>query len=66
MSAVKEGCRKAFQVQPQRIMAAMYSCHVNVKAQVLGKLIYLNYLIPTCFFLLLCNLLYFRIFKLAL
>lgn len=37
MSAVKEGCRKAFQAQPQRIMAAMYSCHVNCKVQVLGK-----------------------------
>lgn len=37
MSAVKEGCRKAFQAQPQRLMAAMYTCHINAKAQVLGK-----------------------------
>lgn len=37
MSSVKEGCRKAFQAQPQRIMAAMYTCNINVKPQVLGK-----------------------------
>lgn len=38
MSAVKEGCRKAFQAQPQRLMAAMYSCSVQVNAEVLGKM----------------------------
>ncbi|XP_038222104.1 elongation factor-like GTPase 1 [Zerene cesonia] len=38
MSAVKEGCRRAFQVQPQRLMAAMYSCDIVVDQKVLGKL----------------------------
>ncbi|XP_061719585.1 elongation factor-like GTPase 1 isoform X1 [Cydia pomonella] len=38
MSAVKDGCRKAFQVQPQRLMAAMYSCDIVVDQKVLGKL----------------------------
>ncbi|XP_048484589.1 elongation factor-like GTPase 1 [Plutella xylostella] len=38
MSAVKDGCRKAFQVQPQRLMAAMYSCDIIVDQKVLGKL----------------------------
>jgi len=37
MSAVKEGCRKAFQSQPQRLMAAMYSCSIQVNAEVLGE-----------------------------
>ncbi len=38
VSAVKEGCRRAFQAHPQRLMAAMYTCDVQVKAEVLGKL----------------------------
>lgn len=38
MSCVKEGCRKAFQAQPQRLMAAMYSCSIQVNAEVLGEL----------------------------
>ena len=38
MSSVKEGCRRAFQTHPQRLMAAMYSCEIQVKAEVLGKL----------------------------
>lgn len=38
MSAVKEGCRRAFQAQPQRLMAAMYSCNIQVNAEVLGKM----------------------------
>ncbi|XP_063228636.1 elongation factor-like GTPase 1 [Bacillus rossius redtenbacheri] len=38
MSAVKEGCRRAFQAQPQRLMLAMYSCHVQVNADVLGRM----------------------------
>ncbi|XP_060804573.1 elongation factor-like GTPase 1 [Amyelois transitella] len=38
MSAVKDGCRRAFQVQPQRVMAAMYSCDIVVDQKVLGKL----------------------------
>jgi len=37
MSAVKEGCRRAFQAQPQRLMAAMYSCSIQVNAEVLGE-----------------------------
>ncbi|XP_022334366.2 elongation factor-like GTPase 1 [Crassostrea virginica] len=35
---VKEGCRKAFQTQPQRLMAAMYKCNIQCTAEVLGKL----------------------------
>ena len=38
VSIVKEGCRRAFQAHPQRLMAAMYSCDINVKAEVLGKM----------------------------
>ncbi|XP_075235749.1 elongation factor-like GTPase 1 [Lycorma delicatula] len=38
MSVVKDACRKAFQAQPQRLMAAMYSCSIQVNAEVLGKL----------------------------
>lgn len=38
MSTVKDGCRKAFQVQPQRLMAAMYSCDIVVDQKVLGEL----------------------------
>ncbi|KAJ9594763.1 hypothetical protein L9F63_013973, partial [Diploptera punctata] len=37
MSIVKEGCRRAFQAQPQRLMAAMYSCNIQVNAEVLGE-----------------------------
>lgn len=37
MSAVKEGCRKAFQCQPQRLMVAMYSCNIQVNSEVLGE-----------------------------
>ncbi|XP_034240002.1 elongation factor-like GTPase 1 isoform X2 [Thrips palmi] len=38
MSCVKEGCRKAFQAQPQRLMAAMYSCNIQVTAEALGRM----------------------------
>ncbi|XP_069671578.1 elongation factor-like GTPase 1 [Periplaneta americana] len=38
MSVVKEGCRRAFQAQPQRLMAAMYSCSIQVNGEVLGKM----------------------------
>ncbi|KAK7604030.1 hypothetical protein V9T40_004303 [Parthenolecanium corni] len=38
MFAVKEGCRKAFQLQPQRLMAAMYSCNILVNTEVLGRM----------------------------
>lgn len=37
MSAVKEGCRKAFQAQPQRLMAAMYTCSIQANAEILGE-----------------------------
>ncbi|XP_059152512.1 elongation factor-like GTPase 1 [Physella acuta] len=38
ISAMKEGCRRAFQSQPQRLMAAMYQCEVQANMDVLGKL----------------------------
>lgn len=37
MSSVKDGCRKAFQAQPQRLMAAMYSCSIQANAEILGE-----------------------------
>ena len=37
ISTVKEGCRIAFQVHPQRLMAAMYKCDIQCTAEVLGK-----------------------------
>ena len=37
ISAIKEGCRKAFLAQPSRLMAAMYSCDVQATADVLGR-----------------------------
>lgn len=50
MSAVKDGCRKAFQAQPQRLMAAMYSCDIVVDQKVLGKSnYYIAFLILTLF-----------------
>lgn len=36
MSSVKDGCRKAFQAQPQRLMAAMYTCSIQANAEILG------------------------------
>uniref|UniRef100_T1DCE6 Ribosome assembly protein 1 n=1 Tax=Cupiennius salei TaxID=6928 RepID=T1DCE6_CUPSA len=38
MSTVKEACKKAFQAQPQRLMAAMYSCNIQVTTDMLGKM----------------------------
>ncbi|XP_055637619.1 elongation factor-like GTPase 1 [Toxorhynchites rutilus septentrionalis] len=38
MSIVKEGCKKAFQNQPQRLVHPMYSCNITVSSDVLGKL----------------------------
>ncbi|XP_055544597.1 elongation factor-like GTPase 1 [Wyeomyia smithii] len=38
MSSVKEGCKKAFQNQPQRLVHPMYSCNITVSSDVLGKL----------------------------
>ncbi|XP_013413557.1 elongation factor-like GTPase 1 isoform X1 [Lingula anatina] len=37
MSTVKDGLRKAFQSQPQRLMVAMYTCVIRATAEVLGK-----------------------------
>lgn len=37
ISTVKEGCRAAFQTQPQRLMAAMYKCNIQATADVLGE-----------------------------
>jgi ribosome assembly protein 1 len=38
MSTVKEGCRKAFQQQPQRLLSPMFSSNIQVSADVLGKM----------------------------
>ncbi|CAB0014962.1 unnamed protein product [Nesidiocoris tenuis] len=38
LSTVKEACRKSFQAQPQRLMAAMYTCDIQANAEVLGRL----------------------------
>ncbi|XP_055614451.1 elongation factor-like GTPase 1 [Uranotaenia lowii] len=38
MSSVKEGCKKSFQNQPQRLVHPMYSCNITVNSDVLGKL----------------------------
>lgn len=38
VSMVKECCREAFLRQPVRLMAAMYTCDIMVKAEVLGKM----------------------------
>lgn len=38
ISAMKEGCRRAFLLQPTRLMAAMYTCDILATAEVLGKL----------------------------
>ncbi len=38
ISAMKEGCRRAFLAQPARLMAAMYSCNTLAPAEVLGRL----------------------------
>ena len=36
MSCVKDGCRQAFQSQPQRLLVAMYSCSIQATTEVLG------------------------------
>lgn len=51
MSTVKETCKKAFQSQPQRLMAAMYSCNIQVTTEMLGKCSFkiselFNFLLP--------------------
>lgn len=43
ISSIKEGCRKAFQNQPQRIVTPMYSCNIIVSNEVLGKSILIPY-----------------------
>ena len=37
MSTVKDCCRRAFQAQPQRLMAAMFSCTIQVDSDALGQ-----------------------------
>uniref|UniRef100_A0A8C6WET9 Elongation factor-like 1 n=1 Tax=Neogobius melanostomus TaxID=47308 RepID=A0A8C6WET9_9GOBI len=37
IAATKEACRHAFQAQPQRLMAAMYTCEIMATAEVLGR-----------------------------
>uniref|UniRef100_A0A674PGS6 Elongation factor-like 1 n=1 Tax=Takifugu rubripes TaxID=31033 RepID=A0A674PGS6_TAKRU len=37
MAGVKEACRRAFLAQPQRLMAAMYTCEIMATADVLGR-----------------------------
>jgi ribosome assembly protein 1 len=37
ISAMKEGCRKAFQAQPQRLMVALYSSVIQTTSDVLGN-----------------------------
>jgi len=38
MSCVKEGCRRAFQAHPQRLMWPMYTCVIQATTDVLGEL----------------------------
>lgn len=39
ISLTKEACRRAFEAQPQRLMAAMYKCEIlTVNSEALGKL----------------------------
>uniref|UniRef100_A0A667XDI6 Elongation factor-like 1 n=1 Tax=Myripristis murdjan TaxID=586833 RepID=A0A667XDI6_9TELE len=37
IAAMKDACRHAFQAQPQRLMAAMYTCEIMATAEVLGR-----------------------------
>ncbi|XP_061740318.1 elongation factor-like GTPase 1 [Nerophis ophidion] len=37
IAAMKEACRQAFQAQPQRLMAATYTCEIMATADVLGR-----------------------------
>lgn len=37
ISIVKDGCRKAFQTQAQRLMVAMYKCTIQCTAEALGR-----------------------------
>ncbi|KAH9369902.1 hypothetical protein HPB48_013907 [Haemaphysalis longicornis] len=44
ISAVKEGCRRAFQAQPQRLLCAMYSCNIQVTSEALREWLLLFFL----------------------
>ncbi|XP_043933738.1 elongation factor-like GTPase 1 [Protopterus annectens] len=37
IATMKDACRYAFQVKPQRLMAAMYTCEIMATAEVLGR-----------------------------
>ncbi len=37
VSTIRDGCRKAFDSQPRRLVAAMYKCELMVNAEALGK-----------------------------
>lgn len=37
LTAAKEVCRQAFQLQPQRLVTPMYSCNIVVNAEMLGE-----------------------------
>ncbi|XP_047218843.1 elongation factor-like GTPase 1 isoform X3 [Girardinichthys multiradiatus] len=37
IASMKEACRHAFQAQPQRLMAAMYTCEIMATGEVLGR-----------------------------
>ena len=37
ISTIREGCRKAFDSQPRRLVAAMYKCEIMVNAEALGN-----------------------------
>ncbi|OCT86890.1 hypothetical protein XELAEV_18020580mg, partial [Xenopus laevis] len=37
IATMKEACRYAFQVKPQRLLAAMYTCEIMANAEVLGR-----------------------------
>lgn len=41
IAAMKDACRHAFQAQPQRLMAAMYTCEIMATSEVLGKKVHI-------------------------
>ena len=46
MSVVKEGCRKAFQTMPQRLMVAMYHCTIQADTDILGGSVLISSEVP--------------------
>lgn len=42
IAAMKDACRHAFQAQPQRLMAAMYTCEIMATSEVLGKKVHIT------------------------